>query len=254
MAREPRRRLKGAKTVMIERHPSDEEIIAKMEKSSRAQWRLVRTSLFMLAGMVAILFGGMWLHLPMQLLGGVASALLLIWLVSVFRNRDYLPPPEAYFDETILRKTIDIQHRRWRWSFVLFFGLIVEMTLQLTHNILRTSHAALQAGYDEHFADIMVAGAFGFIALTTMLQVCFGPGFLMRYYRRALNDELTRSQQHRAAKLGYILAVVAMCAVLVAAMYRTSWGILALPGAIAAVIVLPGFYFLILQWRAGRDG
>jgi hypothetical protein len=92
------------------------------------------------------------------------------------------------------------------------------------------------------------------IAVVAALQVCFGPSFLTRTYRRILNDELTRAMQRSAAMFGYILSVVAMCLSLGAATIRPQWGLAAMPGAIAASVILPGFYFLILQWRAGRDG
>lgn len=240
---------------MIERDPSDNEIIARMEKSTRAEWRLVRTAFLLFAVLAAILFGGTWLHLPMALLGGVAFVLLLAWVLSVFRSRDYLPvPPEAYFDESILHKTIDIQQRRWRWIYVLYFGLVVQQTWGLTHTILRTSRADLMAGSEKTFGLAVIAGALAFIALMSALMVCFGPTFLNGPQRRALRDELTRSQQHRAAMFGYILSVIAMCAVLTAQLYHPPWGLAALPGAIAAVVILPGIYFLILQWRAGHDG
>ena len=107
---------------------------------------------------------------------------------------------------------------------------------------------------EERFLAILFAGAFALFALMNALIVCFGPTFLNGPLRRALRDELTRAQQHRAAMFGYILSVIAMCGVLVTQLYHAPWGLVALPGTIAAVVILPGIYFLILQWRAGRDG
>ncbi len=246
---------------MIERHPSDDEIIAKMEKSSRAQWRLVWTSLLMFALMAVILFGGVWLHLSMELLGGVAFVLLLVWLLSVFRNgRAYLPdPPEPYFDESILRKTIDIQQRRWRWMYFFYFGGLILFAAVATRNIWHPGDIAVALNAIGRFQSVIFAIELCVFTLLTVLIVCFGPVFLNPRLRRALSDELTRSQQHRAAMFGYILSVVAMCGVLTAQLYHPPWGLVALPGAIAAVVILPGIYFLILQWRAGhidsgRDG
>jgi Na+/H+ antiporter NhaD/arsenite permease-like protein len=95
---------------------------------------------------------------------------------------------------------------------------------------------------------------FAFFAVIAVLQVCFGPGFLTRARRRALNDEHTRALQHSAAMFGYPLCVILMCAVLCAMAIRPQWGFVVTPGAIAAAVILPGLYFLIRQWRAGRDG
>jgi len=47
---------------------------------------------------------------------------------------------------------------------------------------------------------------------------------------------------------------VVMCAVFAAMVVRPQWGVAAMPGAISAAIILPGLYFLVRQWRAGRDG
>ncbi|MBU6473920.1 MAG: hypothetical protein KGQ94_14810, partial [Alphaproteobacteria bacterium] len=125
---------------------------------------------------------------------------------------------------------------------------------QLTESVLRNIGTAVPMSSEERFGSVFFAGIFAFFALLVMLQVCFGLNFFVRSYRHAVNDELSRAQQHRAAMFGYILSVIALCAVLIAQLFHASWGALALPGAIAAVIVLPGAYFLILQWRAGRDG
>jgi hypothetical protein len=65
---------------------------------------------------------------------------------------------------------------------------------------------------------------------------------------------LTRAQHAKVAQFGYLLAVIEMCVILAAAAYRPLWGIASLPFAVSAAIMLPGVYFLILQWRAGRDG
>ncbi len=90
-------------------------------------------------------------------------------------------------------------------------------------------------------------------AIRAAFQACFGPAFLTGAYRRALN-ELTRAMQCSAAMFGYPVSVVAMCAVFAAMMIRPQWGLAAMPGAIGAAVILPGLYFLVRQWRAGRNG
>jgi hypothetical protein len=101
---------------------------------------------------------------------------------------------------------------------------------------------------------IATALDFAFFAVLAVFQLCFGPGFLSSARRRALNDEHTRALQHNAAMFGYPLCVILMCAVLCVLTIRPQWGLVVMPGTIATVAILPGIYFLILQWRAGRDG
>lgn len=243
--------------VRVERHPSDEEIVAAIEKRSRIETRLMWTILALFAVMIAILFGGRTLHLPMELTGGIAFALLLVWVYFMFRTVSHLsvlPQPAHEFDENILRKTIDIQHRRWRWVFILLFFALIQFAVQLTESVLRNIGTAVPMSSEERFGSVFFAGIFAFFALLVMLQVCFGLNFFVRSYRHAVNDELSRAQQHRAAMFGYILSVNAMCGVMVTQIHHAPWGLVALPGTIAAVVILPGIYFLILQWRAGRDG
>lgn len=239
---------------MIDQKLSDDEMIAEERRSYRAQARLLSLTFALFVAMGAVFFGGTALHLPSGPIGGVALALLLLWVVSVFRNPSFIPPPEAYLNENILRKMIDDHHRRWRWMFALFFGLLAMLAGELTLVFLHASKATFPFGGDARFGFTLFAAVFAFVALLTVLQVCFGPGFVSSTYRKALNDELTRAHQRRTAMFGYILAVMAMSAVLMVAMYKPQWGIAALPGVIAAVIALPGFYFLILEWRADRNG
>lgn len=239
---------------MISRHPNDDEIVTKLRRSNRVQARVLLLTAVLFAAEVAVLLGGTAFHMPSRLVGGIGLVLLLTWVAILFRNSDFVPPPEAYLDENIFRKMIDDHHRRWRWVFLSFFGLLVMQATQVTLNFLRASKVAFPMSSDTLLLLPLSAGVFAFLTLLTALQVCFGPGFFAGYYRRALNDELTRNQQRRAALFGYLLSIVAMSAVLIALMLRPQWGIAALPAAIAAAIILPGLYFLILQWRAGRNG
>ncbi len=234
----------------------DDEIIAKVERAARAQGRMSWTVLLAFAAITALLAGGFVLHLPREVVGAPAFLVLLVWIVSVFLNRDYLPPSaEAFSDENLLRKTLDAQQQRFRWMYVFWFALLILFAAMTTITILLRRNAAVA----RHIHDIVdrpaamvLAIELSVGALLMALMVCFGPMFLKAPLRRALNDELTRAQQHRAAIFGYILSVFALCAVLIAQLVHASWGALASPGAIAAVIVLPGVYFLIQQWRAGR--
>lgn len=238
---------------MPSRHPIDEPMIAKMERAARAQARMMWTMLLTFALITAILAAGFVLHLRQQLVGGVAFALMLVWIVSVFLNRDHwVAPPDAFTDEDLLRRTLDAQQQRFRWMYVFLFILLVVFAVTTTVTILYPLNIAVAHNIADRPEAIVFAIELSMFALLIALVVCFGPMFLKGPLRRALNDELTRAQQHKAATFGYILSVIALCAILIAQLFHASWGALALPGAVAAAVVLPGLYFLVLQWRAGR--
>ncbi len=224
---------------------ADHEIIARMERAARAQGRMLWTVMLAFAVIIALLAGGFVLHLPREVVGAPAFLVLLAWIVSVFLNRDYLPPSaDAFSDADLLRKTLDAQQQRFRWMYVFWFALLILFAAMTTMTILLPRNAA----FARHLHDIVdrpgamaPAIELSVFALLMALMVCFGPMFLKGPLRRALNDELTRAQQHRAAIFGYILSVIALCAVLIAQLVHASWAALALPGTIAAVIVLPAF-------------
>lgn len=231
---------------MVERRDNDEEIVAHIRRSIRAEERKFWSLLIMVLTVSAIVLGILKFHLPMENAGIAALAALLVWIVIVYRNSGAVPPASSAYGEEILRKTIDDQHRRWRWLFVFVFVGIGSIAAAISSALLRSDAS-------NPLIAVLTADL-GFAAVFAAFQVCFGPGFLARAYRRALNDELTRTMQRSAAMFGYLFSVIAMSMAMGAGLIRPQWGLAALPGAIAAAVILPGLYFLILQWRAGRDG
>lgn len=235
--------------------PSDETIIDQDKNRFRAQVQTLATLFGSFLALSAI--GGVFLlaqraHVfPAWLADTLTAAFLLLAVVVVFtsfnRNHVYLSDAAEYLqDENYLRKTIDMQHLRWRIQIAfLLFNLVViagVLTSTLLGGPQLTPPVALFA-----ISYVLVAVAGG-------SAIAFGPGFMLPHFRRALNDELTRAQQAKAVRLGFFLAIAAMGGVLIAAICKPLWGIAALPGALAAAIILPGIYFLTLQWLSGRDG
>ena len=226
---------------------SDTEIIAQDERSHRAALLTLASVAISMVTVFLILYAGQRNLFSMWWANVLATVVFFAWLLIVLTHiKPWSEVPVDGFDEAYLRKTIDVQHRRWRFVILSLLLNVCVIAASLTISILRLRN--------EGFFLSLIAAMYAFMALMAVLAISFGPGFLVPSNRRALNDELTRAQQARTAKFGFILAVVAMCGVLVAAAYKPHWGLAALPGAIAAVIALPGIYFLILQWRAGRDG
>jgi hypothetical protein len=168
----------------------------------------------------------------------------------MFRLSGSVPPVAGPYPEEILRKTIDDQHRRWRWIYAFVFIMVGGLAATITGLVLFLGgHPPARTG---PMIAVLVVDIAAF-AIAAAFQVCFGPGFLRGAYRRALNDEFTRALQHSAAMFGYLLSVVLMCAILAAVALRPQWGLVILPGAIAAVVILPGLYVLVRQWRAASD-
>jgi hypothetical protein len=233
------------------RLPDNMDKVAQVRGNIRAETR-VGWSLLMAIAIVSVLFIGIAkFHLPMESTGIVAFAVLLAWLAFAFRAQRKITPRAGHENEEILRKTIDDQHRRWRWYFTLTFlllGFLAFMSSFVALMLPLSAHPKVAPVTLGTSANLMLW------AVVVAFQVCFGPTFGMRNYRRAVNDELTRALQGKAAMFGYLLSIVMMSVGLAITSFRWQWGLAAMPAAIATVVILPGFYFLVLQWRAGRDG
>ncbi|HEX3674868.1 MAG TPA: hypothetical protein VHU87_11390 [Rhizomicrobium sp.] len=237
---------------MIDRRDNDDELVAQVRRSIRIQGRVFGSLLVMFLSVSVIFLGILKFHLPKETASIAALIVLLIWITMVFRFLRAAPLTGGHYSEEILRRTIDDQHRRWRWLFVFIFINVVAYAIPISLWLALPAARHMPSGIDP--AAAVFAMNLAGVAVFAALQVCFGPSFLTRTYRRILNDELTRAMQCSAAMFGYVLSVVAMCLALGAATIRPQWGLAAMPGAIAASVILPGLYFLILQWRAGRDG
>ncbi|MGA7674348.1 MAG: hypothetical protein WCA78_04795 [Rhizomicrobium sp.] len=244
---------------------SDDELVAKVRSNIRIEGRMYWSVLVTFLIISALFAGILEFHLPMESTGMAALAVLLLWIAFVFRIQRTVQPVAGPIDEKTLRKTIDDQHRRWRWIYAFVFCMVAALAAMIIGVVLYiVAHARARSGLPFVGHPLFIPGPmvgilvlvvdFAFFAVTAAFQVCFGPGFLAGARRRALNDEHTRALQHSAAMFGYLLCVILMCAVLGAMTFSPLLGLVAMPGAIAAIVILPGIYFLFLQWRAGRNG
>jgi hypothetical protein len=226
---------------------SDKEIIARDERSYRALFTLVVTFLLLMGTIILLIFATRKLGIPTWVTSSTEVVLLMAWLLFIFdRVKPGMAPPDEAFGEEYLRKTIDLQHRRRRYVIVFTLAGLCNLAYILIRTLLHGDIIHSDLG--------PITWVFSGIALLGVLTVAFGPGFFLPYYRRALNDELTRTQHAKVAQLGYILVVMEMCAILVTAVYKPLWIIAALPFAVAMAITIPGIYFLVLEWWASRSG
>jgi hypothetical protein len=238
---------------MIDRRDKDDGRVAQIRRGIRAENRRFWSLLVAFLIISAIFAGILQFHLPLETGGIAALAVLLVWIGFMFRNLGTVPSAAEPYDEEILRRTIDDQHRRWRWIYTFVFIVVGGLAAMITGlELFLASHHLPKSG--PMVSVLVVVADLAFFAVTAAFQVCFGPGFLTRAHRRALNDEHTRAMQHSAAMFGYLLCVILMCAVLAIVAIQPQWGLVIMPGAIAAAVILPGLYFLMRQWRAEHDG
>lgn len=169
---------------------------------------------------------------------------LALSLVIAQTIRSVARPPKEARSECILRKQIDVYHRRWRYIYILMVYLMFEQGIGLTLPHFRNPGANAHAW--------ITPAVFVFTASMSALLVCFGPGFLHASQRRALNDELTRALRARAALFGYLIAVTGLGAAYLAFLYKPLWGAALLPPLLATAIALPALIFVFLEWRADR--
>lgn len=230
---------------MAEHQPSDEEIIAEEHRrSKRAFIAGIAVALgisVVMTGVEFVIRAGILQNLGIpSSAGDTILPWLLIALISIvvpFVVWHYRPP-KAAMSERILRKQIDVHHRRWRLLILTFLFGFPLFTFTLTHRPPHTWFSPVILVFDA----VVYAGI-----------VCFGPGFLRKTYRKALNDELTHSLRTRAVRLGYLVLVVMLGGAYLAILYRPGLAPVILPWLLAVAVSVPLTYFLFLEWRASRS-
>ena len=175
------------------------------------------------------------------LFNSITTVLFLAWVThALILTRPAIPSGAlAQSDEEYQRRTIDIQQRRNRHYLLFHLVNLIFVGSMVTITFVKP----IEGPFSVMMAIILALPAF--FSIRTLSS-----GFP---YRRAASDELSRAQRAKAAQFGYILALLEMCAILIAAAYHPHWGLVSLPLAITTAIALPGFYFLYLDWKASRS-
>lgn len=228
-----------------------DEAVRRAKRWALTERKILRHTVYLFLVQLLIILSDALFHLPTWISGGTAFLVLLLWLGNVFRDAGHavMPLPD-YWDEDVLRRTVDIHLRRWNISIVTLLLSLTWVCGILGWTGSRQRHWVI---LDHPWMAVLLAVALAWIAILALTQICFGPG-MFPFQRRALRDEGTRAQQAKSALLGYPLAIVAMATSYGAVLYQPQWGSIALPAAIGGSVLVPGCYFLIQQARAGRNG
>lgn len=235
--------------------PSDDDIMARIEKSNRVMWRLVWTLIcglaLVIAVVAALVFTG---HADWQRNGwfqmavaAVVGALFLYVLVMMARHR---VPSIDEMNPRLARRRIDAHQRRWRWAILgnVFIGLSFAFN---------QSHALPTFAELDDSMRLALGLAFGLFPLLLVAILTIGPrwqnigrpgiGTLM-------DDEFTVALRARTMRVGYVFAMILLAAVLVVALWVPAWTPTALCWALFAGAAVPSLYYVVADWRASRDG
>jgi len=161
---------------------------------------------------------------------GAMSVAILIFAVVRYWT------PRIEREPAFLRKDMDNIHQRWRWLTLLLSAV----------SVLNTNNFVFAPQDQGLFSSVAVV--FALFALA--LMVCFGPGFLSKAYRETLNDELMRTQRAKAARLGYLLALLGVAGLYFVQRDRPEIAGPAAMAILCAICVIPALYFVILDWRS----
>jgi hypothetical protein len=233
---------------------NDDDLIARVDASNRMMWRLVWTLsgglALVAAAVAALVFTGYaeWQQNGWFQLGVAAVVGALFLYVLVMMGRHQLPPMEV-LDPALARRRIDAKQRRWRTAMLLnIFTLFI-----CVFNI------APELGDNAGLHGILpFALGFAICALPTTFAFLLsgGPGLrgLGQPDMRALvNDEFAVALRGRTMRFGYLFLMLALSAVLLIVLWRPALIFTALAWALYAGFAIPALYYVIADWRAGRE-
>lgn len=238
---------------MIE--PSDDDIETRIQASNRVMWRLVWVLSGGLALVVAIAIAlvvtGLaawqrngWFQMAVA---AVVGALFLY--VVVMMARHHVPPIEA-MNPRFARRRIDAQQRRWRWAILgnVFvgagFAFSQSQALQVTTRLNDTTRVGLGLLFCL-LPLLMVA-----ILTVGPRWQCFGKSDL----GVLVDDEFAVALRARTMRIGYVVAMILIAAVLLVTLWQPALTLTVLCWALFAGSAVPALYYVIADWRASRDG
>lgn len=218
---------------------SDAQIIAKEQTVYRARLRaaLAIVAVTMVVALAAFAAGKMgWLNTALP--AGWAFAIPVIFLLPALVLLWFFRAPQEAGRTSVLRRQIDTYQTRNNLSsaILLLSALLIAYRLSV-----------------EAHPNFALMAIFVFMIVMFGAMVCFGPGYLRKDYRDALDDELLRAMRGRAARVGYITMIVLAAAAypliaLYPALALTIWPFLLLAG-----VAVPTAYFVFLHWTASGD-
>jgi hypothetical protein len=162
-------------------------------------------------------------------LAPIGCIIAVVWALLLSRGRAATAPEHD--------RTIDAGQTRGRMVVAVFAVLTL-----VTAGLLVATPAA--ASGHEAVKQAFMTGAF---AVCAVLAVVF-TGLGSRD-----DDEFVRHLRARAARLGLVIAVPAMLAAVAAVRYRPEWSANVLPLLVAFAATVPALYYIVADWRAGRE-
>jgi hypothetical protein len=232
--------------------PSDDKIVAAVQRQTSAWRRLIVSgfcaALILLGLLIAAAVCGLpqRLGLPAQsvhwLIKGFPLILLAGMVLAVVTFLRRYQPIAEIARPSVQDRLVDHDTRRQRGT--LAGAVLIVLFLGLTQPDAPTGQ-----GPGMGFTQI----AFVLIVLAAALMVVWGPGFLNPRFRRASSDEFSKALRGRAAALGYMVAMAVLGIDFCISEFAPVHTAEAIPLSLAAAFVVPALYYVIADWRAGRE-
>lgn len=234
--------------------PSDDEIIARSDAGKRIIWRML---LILTGGMVllvaaiavAILTGHAALLANFWGQTAFAAALAVLFAFTFASVVKYYRAIPASTEPRIVRRQIDMHHRRWR----IIVGVNLLTTFVCVANLSRVFG---EFGSSQWPITIAIGATIVLLTVLFAIILSIGPGWAgMNNPELAdtLNDEWARELRARTMRLGYILLMLLLSATLFVAILRPDLVLPALAWALYAGFAIPALYYIVADWRAGRE-
>lgn len=236
--------------------PSDDEILAKLNANDRAGDRLALVLLSAVLVLVAIYAAAYFtgeVTLVQSQAGQIAIgglfAMVLVFAIAGFGRRFRPVGSSDANDLKIVRRRIDSHHRHWRLMLVSWLTVILSLLPSVT--IAAPTLGAL--GHAHPLLAMAAAAAMIAPVVLFSLLMIAGPGWGNREMRAILNDEFVRQLRARTIQLGYFTMLTAVSAGILAAVWRRDLASLVLLWTLYAGFAVPALYYVIADWRAGRN-
>lgn len=222
---------------------TDDELVAADRRAYRARLRWVMIavvygvvlSILLISALRAGLIPREWMeHRPILTIF-LLSIPFIVPLYPLFRRTTTAPRDASA--PRIQRRLIEDNQRRARIALAYVVAVLpLSAALVVWQTLTHPLPISAPAGWFH-------PGGFLMMVLIGVFVLLKGPGDA---------DEISRSLRAGAAKLGFVIALPAFAGVYMLSLADIGWARMAAPIAIAATLMIPGLYFLIADWRAGR--
>lgn len=205
-----------------------------------------------LAALLIVIFGGAILsghavllqNRYVQLALAIAISMLVLTALLGFNRRCVTLAGAG--DPSIVRKQIDLHHRRWRWLLLSNLAVATFCVWSLAHAL------SLQLTVADRPYIVVLSAVIVIVIAVYSAHCLAGPGGFDPRMHDLLNDEFVRNLRTRTVGFGYGIMFLAAAATLVIGAWRPDLTLIALSWALYAGFAAPALYYLFADWRAGR--